>query len=112
MADLRSLNHEEKMFLAGSMKMALLADGALEENELNDFDKICRQLQFDDFEKCLEEFEETVMDQDSYFSKAENIQNPKSQDLILTLLDELILQSGNPDKTQRSVFERLQEIWE
>lgn len=112
MSELQSLNYEEKLLLAGSIKMILFADGALEDIELNDLGNICRRLQFDDFEKCLEEFEKTVKDQESYFSLAKNTRNPKTQDIILRLLDELILHSGNPDKIQRSVFERLRKLWE
>ena len=112
MSELQDMTYEEKVFLAGSMKMALLADGILEENELNDLDKICGRLQFDDFEECLEVFEKTAKDQEGFFSMAEKIRNPKVQNMTLKLIDELILQGGNTDKSQRSIFEQLQKIWE
>ena len=107
----QNLDHDEKVFLAGCIKMIMLADGTIEELELNDLEKIQSRLQFDDFEDCLGEFENTVKDSESYFLLAEKIENTEAQDLILEILDELILQSGSPDPTQKSIFDRLQEIW-
>ena len=112
MPKISSLSHDEEVFLAGSFKMFILADGNIGEEELEDLDDLYRKLEFQDYEDCLIEFEQTLPDREAFFARAEQITNSESQDLILQALYELSLHSGIPSTTEEEgIFSKLSKIW-
>ncbi len=112
MPDLSRLSHAEKVFFAGCIRAAILADGSIQEAELRDLDKIYRKLDFHDYEECLDEFEEKAPDEDSFPKEAERIRNLETQDLILKTVYELTVQNGAPEDAQEGIFQKLSRLWE
>lgn len=112
MQKLSHLNHDEKVFLAGCMRTVMLADGSMQDAELNDLDRIYRTLDFGDYDECLGEFEEKIKDEDAFMNEAVNIKNPEAQDLILSTVYELTVQNGAPEDEQEGLFMKLSRLWE
>ncbi len=112
MPEVSSLSHDEKVFLAGCFKTFILADGNIDELELEDLDKLYSKLDFQDYEECLNEFEEKVPDKETFYTLANNITNPESQSIILKAIYELSLHSGIPTKKEEGLFQKPNGIWE
>jgi hypothetical protein len=112
MPELAYLSHEERVFLAGCIRAVILAAGSFQESELKDLDKIYQKLDFLDYEKCLDEFEEKYPDESSFQSAAQGITRPAAQDLILTTVYDLTIQNGAPEDAQEGIFMRLTKLWE
>ncbi len=111
MADVSSLNHDEKVFLAGCIRSVMMADGSIENEELEDLDKILQNLKFKDYEECLVEFEESVEDEESFYEYARRIKDKKAQEIILSTIYELGLHEGVPDSEEETIFNNLSKIW-
>ncbi len=111
MADVTKLSEQEKIFLAGCIKSMILADGTIDDAELDDLDKIMTSLKFSDFDESLEKFEESVQDEEGFFKLAEQITNSASKDMILGVLDELSLQTGVAGENKTRLLKRIKEIW-
>jgi len=112
MSDLGQLSHAEKVLFAGCIRAVMFADGRPGEAELKDFDRIYRQLDFRDYEECLDESEQSLPDEPSLLKAAQQVRNPAAQDLILSTLYELTVQHGAPDETEEGLFRRLSALWE
>jgi hypothetical protein len=111
MPELDKLNHQEKVFLAGCMESAILADGEIEETEIRDLDRIYKRLQFHDYDQCLQEFEANTPDRETFYESARKITNPEAQDIILQTVYELMRHSGAPSEAQEKLFNELSDIW-
>jgi len=111
MPDVSTLNHEEKVFLAGCIKTTIMADGEIEESELGDLNRIYERLAFHDYEERLQEFEEAVSDREGFYEAARAIDNPEAQDLILAVIYEIAHHSGAPNKSQELLFDELRKLW-
>ena len=111
MAELANLSHEEKVFLAGCIRAIITADGAFQTSELDDLDRIDRRLGFDDYEACLDEFEDKVDGEEAFMKEAGGVTNPEAQDIILGVAYELSLQNGVPDDSQVSLEKKLRRLW-
>jgi len=112
MADLSQLSHAEKVLFAGCIQAVMLADGRPRDEEIKDFDRIYRKLSFQDYEECLNEFEQKIPDEPSLLKEAQQVRNPAAQDLILSTLYELTVQYGAPDDAEEALFRKLSRIWE
>jgi hypothetical protein len=112
MSELSKLSRAEKVFLAGCIKTTILADGMIEDVELADLDSIFRRLKFDDYERCLDEFEETFSGEEAFYDTAARITNRTARDLVLRVVDELIHHTGVPTDEQEKIFRKLNEIWQ
>ena len=106
------LDWDEKMFLAGCLKSAIMADGTFGDDELAELEELESELPFRDFPAALEEFEVTVKDTESFWEMAEEIQNTDTREFILFLLREMSLREGFPDENELSLIHELQEVWE
>lgn len=111
MPEIRSLSHEEKVVLAGCINMVLVADGKIQEQELDDLDSIQRRLGFSDYEACLEEFEEKLGDEESLLGAAAAVRSPDAQEFILDTIYEIALQDGVMAEGQERFFQKLNELW-
>ncbi len=112
MPELPQLSHEEKVFFAGCIRAVMLADGGIQEAELTDLDRIYQNLDFQDYEQCLDEFEEKSPDEAAFLKEAAKIANPEAQRLILSTLYELTVQNGAPEDAQEGIFMKLTRLWE
>jgi len=111
MTDVRSLNHAEKVFLAGSMRNILCEDSAFTEAEMKDLTSLSRRLHFHDFESYLDEFEKNLPDDDAFRSEATKITDPRAQRLILDALYELEVRKPTPENERDGVFGMLSSLW-
>ena len=112
MTDISFMNHDERVFLAGCIETIIVSDSNIEENELENLDKTVKELNFEDFDDCLTEFESQIKDSDAFFEKAETITKPEVRAAILQVADEFILSSEMPGKFEGSVFKRLRKLWD
>jgi hypothetical protein len=111
MSRLENLSHDERVFLAGCIKTVMLADGGIEEAEVDDLDSIYKRLNFLDYERDLDEFERNVDSEESFFKEARKIGNAAAQNLILDTIYDLSLQNGAPADSQEGIFTKLNAIW-
>ena len=112
MHDVGKLTKEERVFLAGCIRAVTMADGSIEEGELEDIDSILKKLKFRDYEECLVEFEENIKDEESFYEYARRIKNKDARDIILKTIYELSLQDGLPEESEENIFNRLNRIWQ
>ncbi len=111
MPDLQKLSRQERVFLAGAIKALILADGKIEEAELDDLDRIVQKLDFEDFDECLEQFEQEARNEEGFRVLAENIFHEETRQLILSLLWELALQEGAARPDEVALIKTLQTWW-
>ena len=112
MSEIEKLSIDERIFLAGSIKTMILADGNISESELSDIEDLFKLEGFDDFDECLEEFEKQVSSNDEYWEMANQITSKEAREIILKYLDEVSLTDGFPDLAEKKFFNKLTEIWE
>ncbi|MBN1700129.1 MAG: TerB family tellurite resistance protein [Spirochaetales bacterium] len=111
MSDIEKLNHDEKVFLAGCIKTMVLADGNISPSELTDIDQLSGREGFDDFDSCLNEFEETLSSNEDFREYAQKITSSASREIILKHLDEISLRDGLPAPAEKKFFDKLKELW-
>ena len=112
MPDVRKLSKDERVFLAGCIRAVTMANGSIDEEELEDIDSILKKLKFWDYEECMVEFEENIKDEESFYQYAQRITSKEAQDIILRTIYELTLQDGIPSGSEESIFEKLNKIWQ
>jgi uncharacterized tellurite resistance protein B-like protein len=111
MSELTKLSLDDRIFLAGSIKTMILADGNISASELSDIEDLFKLEGFDDFDECLEEFEKRITTIEEYWEMAAGISDQKVRDIILKYLDEVALMDGFPDTSEKKFFNRLVETW-
>lgn len=111
MTDISFMSHDERVFLAGCIETIIVADSNIEENELENLDKTLKELNFEDFDDCLSEFESQIKDSETFFEKAETITKPEVKDIILKIIYEFLRANGIPEKSEESLFKRLSKLW-
>jgi len=108
---IEDLAWDEKMFLAGSIKSAIMADGIFGDDELAELEELESELPFTDFPAALEEFEASVKDTESFWEMAEEIQSPDARDLIITVLRDICLREGFPNENEIELINHLETVW-
>ena len=111
MIDISFMCHEERVFLAGCIETIIVADSNIEENELENLDRAVKELNFEDFDDCLSEFESQIKDSETFFEKAETITKPEVKDAILKIIYDFLRSNGIPEKSEEGLFERLNKMW-
>jgi len=106
-----TLTKPERVFLAGCIKSMMLSDGTILEQESSDLDALIKRLEFADFEGCLEEFEASVKDEESFWQLAPAIVRPEARNIILESLREIMLHGGIPGEAGEHLLSRLKESW-
>ena len=109
--DIENLSNEAKMFLAGCIRNLILADGNIMEEELEDLEKLLPDLNFYDFDERLQEFEDTVHDEETFWDEAAKIDDPEVQDLVLSILDELSVMDGYRGQSEKQLISDLHNFW-
>ncbi len=111
MATVAELNEQEKIFLAGAMKAIILADGPMDEQALDDLDRIVTELNFSDFDEHLERFESAVKGESDFEFLARNIYHPQTKSLMTQILWELSLQKGFASADNEEMIEKIRQWW-
>ena len=110
-SDVRDLNEQEKVFLAGAVKAIFLAGGSLDKGELDDLDRIIEGLGFTDFDEHLELFERDVTKEGDFEFLARNIFHAPSTSLITRILWDLALQKGAVKPEAEEIIKSIQTWW-
>ncbi|MEI8094780.1 MAG: TerB family tellurite resistance protein [Spirochaetales bacterium] len=111
MSEVLQLNEQEKIFLAGAIKVLILADGSVDEQELDDLDRLVEGLGFDDYEEHLKRFEATVKSDTDFEYLAHNIFHKPTKQLITRILWDLALQHGFASPAEEKVIRSIQQWW-
>lgn len=107
------MSRNDKVFLAGCIESMIMADGHIEETELDDLNQILDKIAFaEEYEDCLEEFNDEVADEETFWDKAKEVESRASQDIILEIIEELSLQDGFAGIDQDHLFHKLEQVWE
>lgn len=112
MDNIEKLSHEEKIFLAGCIKTMILADGNITSSELSDIDDMYNKEGFDDFDECLQKYEDKIKSNEVFWNLAEKITSIESQEIILEALDEIALEGGFADPAEKIFYNKLVKFWE
>jgi hypothetical protein len=111
MAEVRDLNEQEKIFLAGAIKVLLLSKGGTTPEELDDLDRIVAGLGFTDFDEHLQRFEKDVVQDSDFEYLARNIFHPQSKSLITQVLWDLALQKGFASPEDEELIRNIRSWW-
>jgi len=111
MSDLASLNEQEKIFLAGAIKVLILADGIPSQTELDDLDRLVEGLGFHDFDEHLERFEVDVTSPADFEYLARNIFHKEAKSLITQVLWDLALQKGFATPEDEELIKNIRTWW-
>jgi hypothetical protein len=111
MNEIVDLNEQEKIFLAGAIKVLLLSRGAPEEEELDDLDRLVDELGFSDFDEHLTRFEEAVKSDEDFEFLARNIFHAPAKTLITRILWDLALQRGFPTPEDEDLIRNIRSWW-
>lgn len=104
------LSERERIFLAGCMKSMILADGKIDIEEVDELDRLIDQIDFTDFEICLEKFEVQFHDSDAFWDEATSIKG-QAKETILSLLEDISLMEGFRQIGETKLLANLKEIW-
>jgi hypothetical protein len=104
------LSERERIFLAGCMKSMILADGKIDIEEVDELDRLIDQIDFTDFEICLEKFEVHFRDSDAFWDEAKSMKD-QAKETILTLLEDISLMEGFRQIAETKLLANLKEIW-
>jgi hypothetical protein len=111
MSGVGDLNEQEKIFLAGAIKVLLLIDGVSTPEELNDVDRIVKGLGFDDYGQALKRFEEAVVTDDDFEFLARNIFHQETKTIITSVLWDIALQKGYASPEDEELIKKIRQWW-
>lgn len=111
MLDVESLTRPERVFLAGCIESVIMIDGEFEDEELDELDALIETLNFDDYEECLDEFNDEVEDEEQFWQMAESIEKQETREIIIEVLHDLAIQSGIEDRAEENLINRLKSTW-
>jgi len=111
MIDISKLSWNERVFLAGSLKALILADGIVDDSEISEVDKLRDIEHFDDLDDALDEFESEVKTDEQYWERAATIRKREAQDIMLDVLREVALAHGYEKEAEDKFISHLEQIW-
>lgn len=111
MLDVDSLTKPERIFLAGCIESVIMIDGEFEDEELDELEALIETLNFDDYEECLEEFNDEVEDEEQFWVLAESIDKQETREIIIEVLHDLAIQSGIEDRAEENFINKLKSAW-
>lgn len=119
--ELSDLTWDEKVFFAGSLRLMILADGIIEDDEIAWVDRIRDEDRFEEMDRCLDEFVSQMESLGSpmtpgtkpaaYSELAKKITRTDAQHLILKKLEEISLRDGYQIEAETDFFTTLREVW-
>lgn len=80
--EIRDLNSDERLALAGLVKTVVLSDRNVSDDEIDEIHKIARELGDDAYQSALDTFESRFPDEKSFKEFLLTIQRPDARDLI------------------------------
>jgi hypothetical protein len=110
MAEIKSLSTREKAFLAGCIKMIILSDGIVNNDENEELNLIIAK-EFEDFDERLVDFENEVKEEEDFLKMAHSVKNDGTRELILEIVHELALHGGFVNRSESSLLSKLEGVW-
>jgi len=111
MSDIGDLNEQEKIFLAGAIKVLILSEGTAAAGTLDDLDRIVEGLGFHDFDDHLERFEKAVVKDEDFEFLARNIFHAPAKAMITRVLWDLALQKGFATPDDEELIRKIRGWW-
>jgi len=111
MSDVAELNEQEKVFLAGAIKVLILGEGEAGQPALDDLDRIVEGLGFGDFDEHLERFEKVVVTDEDFEFLARNLFHAPAKTLITRVLWDLALQKGFASPEDEELIQKIRRWW-
>lgn len=111
MGDVGELNEQEKVFLAGAIKILIVGEGLAQQSALDDLDQIVENLGFQDFDEHLERFEKVVVTEEDFEFLARNIFHSSAKTLITRVLWDLALQKGYASPEDEDLIRKIRGWW-
>lgn len=111
MSDVTELNEQEKVFLAGAIKVLLQGEGLAAQQTWDDLDRIVEGLGFMDFDEHLERFEKVVVTDQDFEFLARNIFHAPAKTLITRVLWDLAIQKGFASPEDEELIQKVRSWW-
>ncbi len=108
---IRELTLDERSFLAGAVKILLLSDGVIDDEEIAGVDRLRDVYHFEDMDECLVRFEERVEGDGDFEAFAREITRKEARDFVVEELHELSLKGGYQGHEEHGFIERITRIW-
>jgi hypothetical protein len=115
------LTWDERVFLAGSLRAMILADGVIDDEEIAWIDRLRDEDRFDEMDRCLDEFAarieargaslETGKPAEVYWQLAAEITRPEAQRVILEKMETISRLGGYQSRAEEDFFRRLRQTW-
>ena len=108
--ELPDLNQDERTALVGLMKLIVMSDGEVSEDELEDVETLVEAFGDDGYQKTLDTFEKRFQDEESFKKFLKTIGRQDARDLIFgTVLEGA--GEGALDNAETGLLDWLAQTW-
>jgi len=108
--ELPDLNQDERTALVGLMKLVVMSDGEVSEDELEDVETLVEAFGDDGYQKTLDTFEKRFQDEESFKKFLKTIGRQDARDLIFgTVLEGA--GEGALDNAETGLLDWLAQTW-
>jgi hypothetical protein len=108
--DLRDLNEDERVALVGLMKLVVLSDSEVSEDELEHVEVLANAFGEDGYQAALDRFERQFRDEAEFRRFLQQIRRQDARDLIFgTILESA--DEGGLDTSETSLLDWLSRTW-
>jgi hypothetical protein len=108
--ELRDLNEDERVALVGLMKLVVMSDGEVSEDELEHVEVLANAFREDGYQQALDRFESQFRDEDEFRRFLVQIRRQDARDLIFgTILESA--GEGALDTNETSLLDWLSRVW-
>jgi hypothetical protein len=108
--ELRDLNEDERVALVGLMKLVVMSDGEVSEDELEHVEVLVNAFREDGYRAALDRFERQFRDEADFRRFLQQIRRQDARDLIFgTILESA--GEGALDTTETSLLDWLSRVW-
>lgn len=108
--ELRDLNEDERVALVGLMKLVVMSDGEVSEDELEHVEVLANAFREDGYQAALDRFERQFRDEAEFRRFLQQIRRQDARDLIFgTILESA--GEGALDSNETSLLDWLSRTW-
>ena len=108
--ELRDLNEDQRVALVGLMKLVVMSDGEVSEDEIEHVEMLVSAFGEDGYEAALDRFESQFHDEDTFRRFLQQLRGQEARDLIFgTILESA--DEGALDRNETSLIDWLSAEW-
>ena len=108
--ELRDLNEDERVALVGLMKLVVMSDGEVSEDELEHVEVLANAFGEEGYQSSLDRFERQFRDEDEFRRFLQQVRRQEARDLIFgTILESA--DEGGLDTGEASLLDWLSRAW-